>query len=140
MSQSPGKPPATNRVRTKTAPPKAVEASKKPVAGKKLASSTTAPKTTPAKTASAKQATKTPVKKASPRMAAQKGDGEADSPQSSTPSSRTIGGVTPEQRYRMICDAAYFRAERRGFVGGNALQDWVDAEAEIDGLLREMQQ
>jgi hypothetical protein len=50
-----------------------------------------------------------------------------------------VGVVTPEQRYRMICDAAYFRAERRGFVGGSALEDWLAAEAEIDALLREMQ-
>ncbi|MEO1766056.1 DUF2934 domain-containing protein [Thiobacter aerophilum] len=39
----------------------------------------------------------------------------------------------------MICDAAYFRAERRGFVGGSALEDWLEAEAEIDALLRQMQ-
>ena len=43
--------------------------------------------------------------------------------------------ITPEQRYRMICDAAYFRAERRGFIGGNSAEDWTAAEAEIDGLL-----
>lgn len=43
--------------------------------------------------------------------------------------------ITPEQRYRMICDAAYFRAERRGFIGGNTADDWTAAEAEIDSLL-----
>ena len=43
--------------------------------------------------------------------------------------------ITPEQRYRMICDAAYFRAERRGFIGGNSAEDWTAAEVEIDGLL-----
>jgi hypothetical protein len=46
--------------------------------------------------------------------------------------------ITAEQRYRMICDAAYFRAERRGFIGGNQGDDWVAAEAEVDVLLRSM--
>lgn len=40
-----------------------------------------------------------------------------------------------EDRYRMIAEAAYFRAERRGFVAGNELQDWLDAEIEVDELL-----
>lgn len=43
--------------------------------------------------------------------------------------------VSPEQRYIMIAEAAYYRAEKRGFVGGNSAQDWVDAEAEINQLL-----
>lgn len=45
------------------------------------------------------------------------------------------GKVSPEQRYCMIAEAAYYCAERRGFSGGNPLQDWVEAEAEIDRLL-----
>jgi hypothetical protein len=45
-------------------------------------------------------------------------------------------GVTAEQRQRMIAEAAYFRAQRRGFQGGNPLEDWLAAEAEIDCLLR----
>ncbi|MEQ1802654.1 MAG: DUF2934 domain-containing protein [Gammaproteobacteria bacterium] len=42
-----------------------------------------------------------------------------------------------EDRYRMIAEAAYFRAERRGFVSGGELQDWLDAELEVDDLLGE---
>ena len=45
--------------------------------------------------------------------------------------------VTPEQRYKMIAEAAYFRAEKRGFVGGNVATDWLDAEAEIDRILEQ---
>jgi hypothetical protein len=37
-----------------------------------------------------------------------------------------------EQRQRMIAEAAYLRAERRGFQGGDPLDDWLQAEAEID--------
>lgn len=40
--------------------------------------------------------------------------------------------VTPEQRWRMIEEAAYYRAEKRGFVGEQLADDWTAAEAEID--------
>lgn len=36
----------------------------------------------------------------------------------------------------MIQEAAYYRAEKRGFAPGNEAQDWADAEREIDALLR----
>jgi hypothetical protein len=36
----------------------------------------------------------------------------------------------------MIAEAAYFRAERRGFNGGDTVRDWCEAEAEIDAQLR----
>jgi len=42
-----------------------------------------------------------------------------------------------EDRYRMIAEAAYFRAESRGFVAGSELQDWLAAEIEVDELLGE---
>lgn len=45
--------------------------------------------------------------------------------------------ISPEERCRLIAEAAYFRAQRRGFDGGEeqALQDWLEAEAEIDRAL-----
>ncbi|MEN6587024.1 MAG: DUF2934 domain-containing protein [Sulfuricella sp.] len=43
--------------------------------------------------------------------------------------------VTPEQRYLMICEAAFYKAERRGFSPENEIQDWLDAEAEINKML-----
>jgi len=45
--------------------------------------------------------------------------------------------VTAEERYRMIAEAAYFRAEKRAFVGGNVADDWLHAEADIDRMLKE---
>jgi hypothetical protein len=36
----------------------------------------------------------------------------------------------------MIEQAAYLRAERRGFAPGNETEDWLAAEAEVDALLR----
>jgi hypothetical protein len=35
----------------------------------------------------------------------------------------------------MISEAAYWRAERRGFEPGHDAEDWFAAEAEIDALL-----
>ena len=45
------------------------------------------------------------------------------------------GGGNGEDRQHMISTAAYYRAERRGFNGGDPVQDWLDAEAEIDAML-----
>lgn len=50
---------------------------------------------------------------------------------------RTISReLAPEQRQQLIAQAAYFIAERRGFVPGNELDDWLQAEAEIDACIR----
>ena len=51
-------------------------------------------------------------------------------------SPRQASAVTPEQRYQMIAEAAYFHAERRHFLGGEPAQDWQAAEAEIDRILQ----
>lgn len=45
--------------------------------------------------------------------------------------------VSPEQRHAMIAQAAYYRAEQRGFAPGGELQDWLAAEAEIKRALGE---
>jgi DNA-directed RNA polymerase subunit RPC12/RpoP len=37
----------------------------------------------------------------------------------------------------MISEAAYYRAQARGFQGGDPLADWVAAEVEIDRTLRD---
>ena len=39
--------------------------------------------------------------------------------------------VGPEERYQMIAEAAYYRAQQRGFSGGDPIQDWLEAEAEV---------
>ena len=40
-----------------------------------------------------------------------------------------------EERQRWVATAAYHRAEKRGFAPGYAIQDWLEAEAEIDQLI-----
>jgi len=79
-----------------------------------------------------KAAAKTPDKKAeAPRKpAAKKTAARTVKAQVDTRST-----VTAEERRRMIAEAAYLRAERRGFSGGDATDDWLSAEMEIDRIL-----
>lgn len=50
---------------------------------------------------------------------------------------KSLTPLSPDQRRYYVEVAAYYIAERRGFQGGNALEDWAAAEAEVDRLLRE---
>lgn len=52
------------------------------------------------------------------------------------PVSRLASPVTPEQRQQMIEEAAYYEAERRGFTPGNAIDDWLAAEALVDNIIK----
>lgn len=49
----------------------------------------------------------------------------------------THDAIDAAGRHQMIAESAYFRAERRGFDGGRDVDDWLDAEQEIDGYLRD---
>ena len=69
-----------------------------------------------------------PKTKAAPKVAAAK---------AARPTVRKPVSVQLEQRKHYIEMAAYYIAERRGFAPGNLLDDWVQAEAEIDRLLAE---
>jgi len=53
------------------------------------------------------------------------------------PDSGTQGSipVTPERRQIMICEAAYYIAEHRGFEPGHDVDDWLAAEQQIDAAL-----
>jgi hypothetical protein len=42
------------------------------------------------------------------------------------------GDRDPDERRRRIAEAAYYRAERRGFAAGYEDADWLDAEKELD--------
>jgi hypothetical protein len=50
-------------------------------------------------------------------------------------SDTVLTGVTLEEKHRLIAEAAYYRAERRNFVPGYELEDWLGAEAEIEGKI-----
>jgi len=96
---------------------------------------------------------KTPVRKKTPKSAARtalpnaalppapqaKNPALPPSPQASAAPGQSAPRtpVTAEARWRMIAEAAYFKAQRRGFVGGDSKRDWAEAEAEIDAWLLE---
>lgn len=71
---------------------------------------------------------RTPVRRADGRGVAA---GARTSPQAAAPAPY----IEPGQRRAMIAEAAYYRAERRGFEPGRELEDWYLAEVEIDGML-----
>lgn len=84
-------------------------------------------KKTAAKMATNKGAGKAATTDATPRRAASK----------TTPamSGSPTRAVSAEEREKMIAQAAYLRAEQRGFSGGDPVADWLEAEAEIDSRL-----
>ncbi|MFQ5635661.1 MAG: DUF2934 domain-containing protein [Gammaproteobacteria bacterium] len=43
--------------------------------------------------------------------------------------------VTAAERHRLIAETAFLKAERRGFSGGDPVEDWLEAEEEVDESL-----
>jgi hypothetical protein len=43
--------------------------------------------------------------------------------------------IDPDLRYRMISEAAYRRYADRGYEDGYDVEDWLEAEADVDHLL-----
>ena len=43
--------------------------------------------------------------------------------------------ASTEDRQRMIAEAAYYRAQARGFAPGYELEDWLQAEAKVNRIL-----
>jgi len=69
----------------------------------------------------------------SPQAAPPRGKAHAAQPSAAT--RRVARLVAPEFRHDIIAQAAYFRAEQRGFEPGHELEDWLAAEAEVDAAL-----
>ena len=42
--------------------------------------------------------------------------------------------ISWDERHRLICETAYFKALERNFNGNNDLRDWLTAENQIDQL------
>ncbi len=112
---------------------------------KPAAKTASKPKTAKTETAVKAKAVKKPavakvekvekVEKVAP--AAKKTTTKAAAPQKTAAMPNFMPVLTPEQRCFYVEVAAYYIAERRGFHGGGQLNDWVQAEEEIDRLLRE---
>jgi hypothetical protein len=53
-----------------------------------------------------------------------------------TASSPDHSAISAEERHQLISEAAYYRAQQRGFTGGDPIQDWLEAEMEVSGRFR----
>jgi len=101
-------------------------------------SSTQTPKTSSTDGASRPVAAAAKVAAKAPAAKAAKTTTSTRSPRKSSITAPGTGNaiqVTPEERQRYVSEAAFFIAERRGFSGGSELDDWLQAEAQIDQLL-----
>lgn len=72
---------------------------------------------------------------AKPRKATKTGTGA-----SRVQTSGQAVAITAERRRQLIAEAAYLRAERRGFGAGDPLDDWLAAESEVDTALAQRAQ
>ena len=105
-------------------------ASKKKTTKKQAANKTASKKKAAKKTVAVKKASnKAPAKKtvAKKKVATKKVSKKAGT--------QGKAKVTPEQRLEMIAVAAYLKAEKRGFAAGYELDDWNEAEKEVDASL-----
>jgi len=59
----------------------------------------------------------------------------ASQPSESPAATASQDGIDAETRHRMISDAAYRLYVQRGYLEGFELEDWLQAEAEVDGQL-----
>jgi len=83
-----------------------------------------------------RKASKKPAKKAT-RKVAKKVAKKAAKKTGRRPqgSRKKLVEVPAERRHEMIAKAAYYRAERRHFQGGDPVADWLYCEKEVDALL-----
>jgi hypothetical protein len=98
---------------------------------------------TPAKkkvaTKTAVRAMETPEKKATKKttVSTKKAPAKKVAKKSTTTSKPHTSSIqiSSEERWKMIAIAAYHKAENRGFAPGGELQDWAEAEQEVDELI-----
>jgi Protein of unknown function (DUF2934) len=110
--------------------------SKSTTTAKKPAARTTVTSKATTKTATAKKpatTVKKPAAKVSKPAAAPVAAKKPAVPAKAAPA-KAPAALSPEQRYKMVQDAAYFIAERNGFKAGS-MDYWIAAEAEITALL-----
>lgn len=63
--------------------------------------------------------------------------GSVETSEAGSEASSEMTAISPEQWRVMVAEAAYYRAQRRGFDGGSPEQDWFEAEEEIRRSLEE---
>ncbi len=121
------KPVKSKPAAVKAAAPAKPAATAKPVAPVKPAAAKAAAKPAAAKPVA--EAAPAKVSAAAAKPAAPKKEAASAKPK--------LAPLAPDQRRFYVEVAAYYIAERRGFHGESQLNDWVEAENEIDRLLSE---
>ncbi|MDP3037442.1 MAG: DUF2934 domain-containing protein [Rhodocyclaceae bacterium] len=119
----------TKKADEKAVKPKTAAAAKKPASQGKPVAKPAAKAKAVAKPAAAPKAKPSAAPKAKPVKTT-----KAAQPVVAT---GAVRAVAADQRRYYVEVAAYYIAERRGFVGGNPLEDWAAAEAEVERLLTE---
>lgn len=79
-------------------------------------------------------AAKTPVRRAAVGLRPSAARGKA--PRRIRPVGDAVSNFSPDERQQLISLGAYYRAEARGFGPGCELEDWLEAESDVDGILR----
>lgn len=55
----------------------------------------------------------------------------AKGPRTRTTKTQASKAPAPEEVRKLVAEAAYYRAKKRGFTPGHEVEDWVQAEAEV---------
>lgn len=71
--------------------------------------------------------------KSSSRIAS---EAETSSETTQTAKRPATAAISTEERRRMVEVCAYFLAEQRGFAPGSDQQDWLEAEARVEAMLK----
>lgn len=76
---------------------------------------------------------KTPAAKKAARPAARKAQENKTTITSAKTARKkaTVTSISTKEHQRLIAEAAYLRAERRNFIGGDPVTDWLEAEADV---------
>jgi len=107
----------------------AAEANTKKTTGKKPKTTTARQRTSKAKkTASTRAASSSKTQASSKEKVVYKKSAAVEDATVTT-------AMTMDQRRDLIAQAAYLRAEKRGFNGGDPVEDWLAAEKEVDTKL-----
>jgi hypothetical protein len=67
-----------------------------------------------------------------PTSPSARGARKSTTKQSRTAAAKIDSKIDVEKRHALIAEAAYLRSERRGFEPGHEVEDWLEAETEID--------
>ncbi len=68
---------------------------------------------------------------AQPKSAPRVANGKSTRPKKAAAPAAPFAAPAEAQWHLMIAEAAYYRAEKRGFVHGYALEDWLISEQQI---------